>query len=106
MSARVHFYGFNNITGSYRTYGSMIEQFAADAMPIGWEWGDDAVYDRDYIAQQDRYSIEEWFNADEDCAEVLCRDGEPIGVLDQLISRDDLLVDYSNPERVTRHAAE
>ena len=103
MTARVHFYGFNNITGSYRTYGSMIETFAADAMPIGWEYDD---FDREYIAEQDRYSLEEWFNADEDCVEVLCLDGEPIGVLDENISRDDLLVDYSNPERVTRHAAE
>ncbi len=79
---RVHFYGFNGRTGSYRSYHSMIETFAAGNMPIGWEWGDDAPYDREYIAQQDRYSLLEMYDADENCIEVLLHDGNPIGVLD------------------------
>ena len=80
MSARVHFYGFNDRVGSYVNYHSMIETFAADAMGIGWEYDD---YDREYIAEQEKYSLLEMYDADENCIEVLFHDGSPIGVLDE-----------------------
>ena len=104
---RVHFYGFNNITGSYRTYGSMIETFAADAMPVGWEWGDEAAYDREFIAQQDRYSLVQMYDKHGDEIEVVMLDGEPVGVLDNPHIGLGDLKQYETPDQTAlREGAE
>lgn len=97
MSARVHYYGFNGTVGSYVNYHSMIETFAAGAMPIGWEYDD---FDREYIAEQDRYSLIEMYNADGDCVEVLLFDNEPVGVLDDAtIGKADLIAQFETLEQ-------
>ena len=99
---RVTFHGFDGFSHSYRNYGDMIEAFAASVMPVGWEWGDEAAYDRDFIAQQDRYKLVEMFNDHDDCIEVLMLDGKPIGVLDNPhISLLDLR-NYAQPGKITR----
>ena len=105
MTSRVHFYGFNGRTGSYRNYHSMIEMFAAGAMPVGWEYDD---FDRDYIAEQDRYSLIEMYNADGDCVEVLLFDNEPVGVLDDAtIGKADLIAQFETLEQTAyREGAE
>lgn len=109
MTARVYYYGFNGTVGSYASYGSMIETLAAGQMPVGWLWGDEAPFDREYIAQQDRYSLVEMYSTlnDHDYVEVLLFDGEPIGVLDDATIGPADLADYeTHAEMERRQGAE
>ena len=73
-------------SGPHNFYSS--QPFGAWDRLLEWLAGDDAD-------ASDRFKLVEMFNRDEDCIEVVTEDGEPIGVLDENISRDDLLADYA-----------
>lgn len=85
-----------------RAYDCMIESFAAELMPLGWERDECEPFDFEFEAQCDRYTSCELFHPEtEDSVEALFFDGKLIGILDQPVP-DNVgeFVTYEELERI------